>query len=133
MPIIFLAEHRKSKIFWTALGAGMIGLAHFALNIPGFWFVPFLTYSLLVGFGEILNFPFSNTIALQRGKTRGVGKYMGAYTMMFSTSFIIAPVMGTYILDNYGFTILWSFIGSLSILSVFGFHLLKKLKLETTS
>ena len=133
MPIIYLTEHKQSKIFWTTLGAGMIGLAHFALNIPGIWIIPFLAYSLLVGFGEILNFPFSNTIALQRGKRRGVGKYMGAYTMMFSTCFIIAPVLGTYILDNYGFSTLWWSIGSLNILSVVGFQLVKKLKLETTS
>jgi hypothetical protein len=58
---------------------------------------------------------------------------MGAYTMMFSTCFIIAPVLGTYILDNYGFSTLWWSIGSLNILSVVGFQLVKKLKLETTS
>jgi predicted MFS family arabinose efflux permease len=130
MPIIFATEHKKSKLFWATLGAGMIGLGHFALNIDTFWLIPFLLYSILIGFGEILNFPFSNTIALKRGKERGVGKYMGLYTMMFSTCFIIAPILGTTILDKFGFTYLWWFIGTLNMLSVIGFIWIKRLGIE---
>lgn len=130
MPIVFATEHKRTKMFWATIGAGMIGLAHFALNIDAFWLVPFLGYSLLIGFGEILNFPFSNTIALQRGKSRGVGKYMGLYTMMFSTCFIIAPILGTNLLDKFGFEYLWWFIGILNMLSVLGFIWIKRLGLE---
>jgi MFS family permease len=127
MPLIFMTENLKKSMFWVTLGAAMIGMAHFTFNFSGHWLLLFLVYSLLVGVGEILNFPYSNTWALNRGTGKALGQYMGAYTMMFSIAFFIAPILGTRILDSYGFTTLWYVIGGLNVISVMGFLLLKNL------
>ena len=121
MPLIFLTEKIRGSMFWVMTGALMIGCSHLALNIPGPWYLAFLGYSLLVGFGEIFNFPYSNTMAMNRGTGSGLGKYMGLYTMMFSAAFLIAPIVGTRILDAFGFTILWYCMAFLNFVSIVGF------------
>ena len=127
MPVIFMTENLRKSLFWIIVGAAMIGMAHATFLIPGHWLIIFLAYSFLVGFGEILNFPYSNTWALKRGSSGSLGEYMGAYTMMFSMAFLIAPILGTQILDAYGFNVLWITMLILNFASVIGFILIKNL------
>ncbi len=126
MPFVYIMERRGSSVFWVITGALMIGFGYYFLNIPGHWLLIFLGFSLLVGFGEIFNFPFANAIALNRGEKGSMGEYMGLYTMIFAASFILAPLFGTNILDQYGFTVLWILTGSLNLLSVIGFYWIRK-------
>ncbi|HMQ06413.1 MAG TPA: MFS transporter [Saprospiraceae bacterium] len=121
MPIVYTMERRWKPVFWVITGALMIGFGFYVLLIPAHWLILFLGFSLLIGFGEIFNFPFANSIALNRGEKGSMGQYMGLYTMMFSVSFILAPLFGTQILDRFGFDTLWLTIGSLNVLSVIGF------------
>ena len=126
MPLIFITEKLKSSMFWVVTGAAMIGLAHLSFNLPGPWWVLFLAYSLFVGFGEVFNFPYSNTLGMNRGTGPSLGQYMGLYTMMFSCAFFIAPIVGTRVLDAYGFDTLWYTMAVLNFISVMGFLWINK-------
>jgi MFS family permease len=51
---------------------------------------------------------------------------MGYYQMMFSLSFILAPLIGTAIYENFGSIILWIGTFVLSLISAFIFYRLRK-------
>jgi MFS family permease len=46
------------------------------------------------------------------------GEYMGLYTMTFSLSFMVAPPIGTFLLEHFGSTVLWAGMCGIGLLSV---------------
>lgn len=127
MPLIYILEKRFKRmdlIFW---GAVMIGFSYLALNLPGPWYISVVLFILGVSFGEIINFPFSNAFALSRSTVGRRGQFMGLYSMSFSLAFILAPSIGAYIAQNYGYNTLWYTTAALSIVACGGILWLKKL------
>ena len=51
---------------------------------------------------------------------------MGLYTVTYSIANIVAPLMGSQIIDRLGFTSLWLCMAALSALSLVGFYFLEK-------
>ncbi len=122
MPLIYWLEQRFPAMGLMVAGAVLIGLAYVGFLLPlwhalatGWWVV-------LISIGEIINFPFSNTLAMERAPTHMRGQYMGLYTMMFSVSFILAPLIGTRIADHFGFNVLWIACLLLSLASAAGLY-----------
>ncbi len=52
---------------------------------------------------------------------------MGLTTMLFSIALIIAPILGTTILDRYGFDTLWIVMFGISMFGVGGYVVAKRL------
>ena len=57
--------------------------------------------------GEILIFPMMVTFIANRAGTSRTGMYMGVYTLTFSLSMMLAPLIGSFIYDRFGANILW--------------------------
>ena len=121
MPLVTYSQKVWAPFKSMILGAFLIGLGVLILNLPTHWLIVISLYNILISFGEIINFPFGNSLALTRAPAHLKGKYMGFWAMMFSCTFIIAPVLGTRLVDHYGFTITWFIVAGLSFISMPGF------------
>ncbi len=125
MPIIYLFEKKYNNMVLAGFGALLIGLSFFVFNplshLPGIAIISMVIISI----GEIFNFPFANDYALQKTNAKNRGQYMGLYTMAFSGATIISPTLGFYIAQNYGFNQLWYLVGILTLVSAFGFFMLR--------
>ena len=125
MPLIYLVEKRFNQMVLVALGALFVGLCYLSFNLFSFWAGIAVIGMISLTIGEMLNFPFSNTFAMSRANEQNMGKYMGLYTMTFSVGFIIAPPLGMYIADVYGFTALWYVMGGLNFVAFLGYLTLR--------
>jgi predicted MFS family arabinose efflux permease len=115
MPIVSIVERKKiNKIKIIAYGALCVSLGYFVLLLD-FW-VPILVVSIIfLSFGEILAFPFSNAVALNRAPKGQEGEYMGLFTMSFSLAHIACSKTGLDIIAHFGYMTNWLFMGTLAI------------------
>ncbi|NND33214.1 MAG: MFS transporter [Saprospiraceae bacterium] len=121
MPLVSYSQRIWTPFKSMILGALLIGFGVLSLNLPVHWLIAITLYNVLISFGEIINFPFGNSLALTRAPAHLKGKYMGFWAMMFSSTFIIAPVLGTRLIEYFGFTVTWFVIAGLSFISIPGF------------
>jgi len=121
MPLVAQSQKRWSPFNSMIFGAALMGVGHLFLNFPFHWILIISAYNILISFGEIINFPFGNSAALSRAPAHLKGKYMGLWAMMFSSTFIIAPILGTQLVQHFGFTVTWNVIAALNFISIPGF------------
>lgn len=120
MPVVYKLENKENKLALTALGTLLISCSFLIFNVAGWYVWVAIASIILITIGEMISFPFSSALVLDRTNEQNRGDYMGLYTSMFSSSFIIAPLIGTWLADNYGFGVLWYFVGGLSFLAAIG-------------
>lgn len=126
MPLVHRIENKIPKLLLIALGSGLLGLS-FLILIPGFtgWWVAVFSLIILT-LGEIFNMPFANSFAMNQASEGRRGQYMGLYAMAYSVAHIIAPGMGSFFIQNYGYSSLWTINGVLCLLSMAGFYFMQK-------
>jgi len=127
MPMVFVLE-KKYKIFPLIIfGAFLIGFAYWIFPILGFWKGSAIISMLAITIGEIINFPFLNTIALNRAPANRRGEYMGLYGMSFSLALIITPTLSGWIVETYSWNTLWWIMGGINFVAIGGFRYLQKI------
>lgn len=99
----------------VTLGISAISLTNTASGIY------LLTF--LFTFGEMFTFPIGTSFVTSIAPKQKIGSFMGAYNMAFNISLVIAPLLGTFLLDSYG---LASFSIAMALLGVSSFLLLRK-------
>jgi len=117
MPIVSIVERKNlNKIKIIAYGALCVSFGYLVLLLDS-W-IPILVISIiLLSFGEILAFPFSNAVALNRAPKGQEGEYMGLFTMSFSLAHIACSKTGLDIIAHFGYLTNWIFMGTLGILA----------------
>ncbi len=103
-----------------------IGILFFAL---GFALLPFGKSGLFAAvtvvmwtMGEILSFPqFSAMVATRAGERRR-GRYMGLYSLAFSTALVLGPAIGGFFYEKFGPTPLWLSYIPLGLLMILILH-----------
>lgn len=119
MPIVSRIERKKiDKIKIILYGALCCSLGYFILLFDSWVFVLVISIVLLT-FGEIFAFPFSNAVALDRAPKGQEGQYMGLFTMSFSLAHIACSKTGLDIIAHFGYTTNWIVMGSLGLVAVF--------------
>lgn len=118
MPIVSIMErkqvNRMKIIFW---GAFLISLSFYVLLMDA-W-VGILGISIIiVTFGEILSFPFSNAFAMGRAPRGQEGRYMALYTMSFSLAHIVSSKVGLEIIGVFGYATNWFLMGSFGVVAM---------------
>lgn len=121
MPIVSYVERKNiDKIKITLIGSFLMAISMFLLLI-NFWAGIMLVMIVFMTFGEIFSFPFSNSVAVSRAPKGHIGRYMAVYTMSFGAAQILSSKIGMQIVQYYGFSSNWIFMGCLGIVgSVFG-------------
>jgi len=116
MPIVDYFDKKYNHIKLVIFGMLLFAASYFVLNLSHAIWVIVLGMVLLT-FGEIFSFPFSNTYAMERSKKGDQGAYMAMYGMTYSAAFIVGPIFGMYIVDNYGYAVLWYAVTGLLLIS----------------
>lgn len=123
MPFVYTLERRFSGR--TLMGAGylLIGLSYAVFNFfgPHAW-VPWLSI-FIITIGEMLFLPFTNSLVMSRGTSANRGQYISLYTMTFSVSQIVAPLLGFYLAGHWDFEITWWVIAGLCLVSYSGLRI----------
>lgn len=76
--------------------------------------------------GEMLTLPLANIFVAARAGPGRAGRYIGAYTMAFSTAFLIAPALGLSVYGRFGGKVLWGAAGAVGIALWLGFRALER-------
>ncbi len=127
MPLVHAVE-RKWRLFPSlATGAVMIGVGLLCLSLPWASLAVLFLYLLLVSIGEIISFPFITSIAIRGATQEAMGKYMGLVSMMFSLAFLLAPVIGTQLVEHIGYNLSWVLLGFSGVISGVAYLYVKEL------
>lgn len=117
MPLIKYLEQsgrQISLLIWSTL---LLGLSFLVLNLFSWTGILILSMFFLT-IGEMVNFPFLNRFALDRGQGAHTGQYMALFTMSFSMGHIFGPNVGMQLTERFGFQITWYFIFLLFLLAM---------------
>ena len=126
MPLIkWLENSRFTKTGLMLFGAILTGLSFFILNLTS-WAGVLIIGMLLMTFGEMIAFPFSNAFAMDRAKKGNQGEYMALYSISFSIAHIFGHNAGLHMVADIGFDKTWYFTTILAGLCVFLLFLLKQ-------
>jgi MFS family permease len=125
MVLIYKLEQRRSSTLYMFWGSFLIGLSFLVLLIAPVMAVV-LMGMVVITFGEMLLFPFTNNFWVSRTNKGNRGQYAALYTMTFSLSLVLAPLLASRVAFHYGFPAL--FVGNfiLCALAALGFYWLRK-------
>ncbi|ANE52856.1 MFS transporter [Flavisolibacter tropicus] len=125
MILVYKLEHRRHPLFYMVVGALLIGLSFLMLAfVPQIALV--LVSMLLVTFGEMLLFPFTNSFWVSRTNNFNRGQYAAAYSMTFAIAQVLSPILASKVVAKSDFPIL--FIGDFILcgFAALGFLWLRK-------
>lgn len=122
MPLIYRIEQRRPTIWFIRWGIVLYALAYLAFTLPASfkWFAA-VFYMLVISVGEILVMPFSSTWVARNTSSERQGDYWAIYGIAYSVANVLAPLVGTQIIDAYGYRVLWYFIVVVCGLAWLGF------------
>jgi predicted MFS family arabinose efflux permease len=120
MPLIYVTEKKYNKMRLMTLGALLTALSYLGFVLMGDMLLVAVLCILFLTFGEMFSFPFSNTWAMENSSSGRQGEYMGWYSMGFSVSFILAPLIGLSIAEAFGFHALWLIMTGIGLMAMAG-------------
>ncbi|MBJ7879393.1 MFS transporter [Gelidibacter salicanalis] len=130
MPLIKWFENKS----YTKIGLMVFGLILICISFLFLIIDPWLGFviisMILLTFGEMIVFPFSNSFALDRAKRGLKGEYMALYSIAFSIAHIFAHNVGFHLIDALGFHKTWIIM---SVFGLLGLGLLMYLKKQIIS
>lgn len=125
MVLVYKLEKRRSTTIYMIYGSLLIGMSFLLLTVA-----PLLTMVLLamlvITFGEMLLFPFTNNFWVSRTTSATRGQYAAVYTMTFSLSLVLAPLAASRVAKSFGFTTLFVLDFILCLMAAMGFIWLRK-------
>jgi len=130
MPMVNYFERKNvNKLKIIAWGTFLLSLSFFSLLI-NMWAGILIIGMLLITFGEMFNFPFSNTFAMSRAPKGHEGRYMALYTMSFSLAHITSAKFGFEIIEIYSYQTNWIVMGILGLIACASIIYLQKIILK---
>ena len=121
MLLVQIAEKKFKLRFTLFIGTFLCGISYAMLGFDHGILYLFISMTILC-VGEIWTLPFMSTVTALRSGVNNKGAYMGLLGIGFSVAFIITPTLGTYIAEQFGFSVLWIGTGILMTLTAIGFY-----------
>jgi MFS family permease len=72
--------------------------------------------------GEMLTLPMLATLISNRAPASSVGRFQGMFSLAFTVSFVIGPLLGMWIYGRWSAEALWIAVGLMAVLLWLGFH-----------
>jgi MFS family permease len=128
MPLIHKVE-KYSQFRVVAIGSLLlcVGIGMVILD-KTFLFVAFTVVILTIG--EMLTFPLLSSFIANRGQGAKRGQYMGLMTFTFSLSFVIGPLLGSYILHDFGAEIMWLSVVAAGLIILPGYLVIERMAIK---
>jgi predicted MFS family arabinose efflux permease len=123
MPLVYALQSRMHSLRVIAMGSFFVAFS-FAVFVLGSWKGLAVISMLLLTFGEIFQMPFANAYTMGRAQKSNMGKYLSYYGMSYSLAFILAPIFGLHIAENFGYDTLWYVMTLVGLTGAFGFYFL---------
>lgn len=118
MPIVGFFERKNvPKLKIVGWGAFLIAISYLVLVFDA-WTGVLIISIIFITFGEMFNFPFSNSFAMSRAPRGQEGTYMAWYTMMFSLAHITSAKLGMGLIAAWGYSVNWMVMGIIGLISV---------------
>ena len=125
MVMVYRLELRYKDLYLMITGALLIGGAFLLLMISPVLSVVVLSM-VVITFGEMFLFPFSNKFWIARSNAQNRGQYAALYTMTFAMAHVLAPGYSTHIAERWGFEALFLFNFFICLSAAVGFYFLSK-------
>lgn len=119
MPLVAKLGSKVSVKRVIGTGAILAGMGLCVLNFSEGLFVLILSV-ILLSISEILAMPYMTTYTVSRAQESSRGRYLGMYSVGYSIAFMVAPALGTYIINFSGYTLLWYALSALSVVVTIG-------------
>lgn len=130
MPMVHALEKRKlSKVWLMIAGMLLLGMSFLLFNLSA-WTGILIIALLLMSFGEMLVFPFSNSFAMEYSKRGKRGEYMALYSIAFSISHVFSHNVGMQSIHHFGFGITWYSMVTITIIGMVLLFLIRKVGKE---
>ncbi|MDL5512231.1 MFS transporter [Arenibacter sp. M-2] len=131
MPLIKWLESSKNSMSKLILiGVLLTAMSFIVINFIG-WIGALIIGMILISFGEMIVFPFSNSLALNRSVKGNQGQYMAYYSISFSIAHIFGHSIGMNLVANLGYKYTWDIITLVALSSaVFILLFMRSLKKE---
>ncbi|PXX26477.1 MFS transporter [Arenibacter sp. ARW7G5Y1] len=131
MPLIKWLESSKNSMSKLILiGVLLTAMSFIVINFIG-WIGALIIGMILISFGEMIVFPFSNSLALNRSVKGNQGQYMAYYSISFSIAHIFGHSIGMNLVANLGYRYTWHIITLVALSSaVFILLFMRSLKKE---
>lgn len=127
MPIVSFSQRKGIDKLKIILWGSLLMSISFYLLLINTWAGILIISIIIITFGEMFIFPFSNSFALSRAPKGHEGRYMALFTMSFSLAHIASSKTGLELIGHFGYQTNWFFMGTLGLLSVLGCIWLQKL------
>jgi predicted MFS family arabinose efflux permease len=115
MVLVYQLEHKRRPLTYMVMGTLLIALSFMALAIQSVIGLVILAM-LLVTFGEMLLFPFTNSFWVSRTNSFNRGQYAAAYSMTFAIAQVLSPIIASKVVAITSFSML--FIGDFVLCSL---------------
>ena len=118
MPLVSLLERKQiNRVKIIFFGLSLMAISFYILLMNA-WAGILVIGIIIITFGEIFSFPFSNAFAMGRAPKGQEGRYMALYTMSFSLAHIVSSKLGLEIIGHYGYGANWFMMGSFGVLAM---------------
>lgn len=123
MVIVFRLEGTMPYLKLMKYGTLLMAIAYFMLNIPlANGFIIAVAAMLMITVAEMIAMPFMNTWYIGRTNAANRGRYAALYTMAWSSAQVTGSLTGTLIVHEMSYFTLWWLIGTLCIITAWGFN-----------
>ena len=126
MVLVYTLEKKNRNLFYVIVGTVLCAISYFSLLLPINAIGVTLIMILFITFGEIISMPFMNTFWTQRSNEKNRGQYAALYTMAWSFSQTIGPLLCTQLVEATSFKVLFMALGCVLLITAFGFYRLSK-------
>jgi predicted MFS family arabinose efflux permease len=124
MFVVIELEKRFKKMNIIAFGLLFTGFSYLLFNLFSNTGVVIISL-IFVTLGEMFAMPFMQSTTVARSTPTTRGKYLGLYGMTYSIAQIASPGLGTWIVANYGYSVLWNLIFTACCIGASGFLFLR--------
>jgi predicted MFS family arabinose efflux permease len=124
MVLVHKLEGKRNGMIYIIGGVALGSIGYMLLNILPATVLAATIVVIIITFSEMLAMPFMNSFWVSRTTAHNRGEYAALYSMSWSAAQIIAPFLGSNLINYGGFSLMWWVLGGVSMISSIGYWIM---------